>query len=69
MEDVVSTHPGAAGFAKLALALAMNGRSAEAQKWVDTLCSIFVDAQCAALAAEWSAAAERYPELRAVTWP
>jgi hypothetical protein len=69
MADVVSTHPGAAGFAKVALALALNGKAAEAQKWVDTLCSIFAEVQCAALAAEWSTTAERYPTLRVVVWP
>jgi hypothetical protein len=53
----------------LALALAMNGRAAEAQKWVDILCSVFTEAQCAALAAEWSAMAEKEPAVRVVVWP
>jgi hypothetical protein len=69
MTDVVSTHPGAAGFAKVALALVMNGKAVEAQKWVDTLCSVFTEAQCAALAAEWSTTAEKHPEMRVVVWP
>lgn len=69
MQDVVRTHPGAAGFEKLARALALNGRPDEAQRWVDSLCRIFAAAQCAALGAEWSEWAERQPTLRAIHWP
>lgn len=69
MVKVASTHPGAAGFAKVALAMALNGGEHEAQRWVNMLCSIFSQAQCAILSDEWSAAAARYPTLHAVTWP
>jgi hypothetical protein len=69
MAEVVRTHPGAHNFAKVATALALNGRAAEAQQWVDTLCTIFPDRQCVAAADDWTSAARERPELRAVRWP
>jgi hypothetical protein len=69
MQRVMRAHPGAHGFAKLASALAINGRAAEAQHWVDQLCLIFLPAQCQIQAEAWRAAAKDSPELRAVQWP
>lgn len=66
MAEVVRTHPGAHNFAKVARALALNGREVEAQLWVDTLCRVFSARQCAAQAAAW---AEHVPALSNVQWP
>jgi len=69
MREVASTHPGPAAFQKVAMALALNGQAAEAQRWVDMLCSIFPKGQCAAMAEGWSALAEEDPRMRAIRWP
>lgn len=69
MRDVVSTHPGPGGFETLAAALALNGQTEEAQIWVDKLCSIFITAQCAAMAERWSLAAQLHAQMLLVRWP
>ena len=66
MAEVVRTHPGAYNFAKVARALAYNGREAEAQLWVEDLCRLFPARQCAAQAADW---ADQVPGLGGVVWP
>ncbi len=69
MRDVASTHPGPGNFATLATALALNGQATEAQQWVDKLCRIFTEPQCAVMAEDWALRAQAEPELRAVHWP
>jgi hypothetical protein len=69
MGQVASTHPGPATFQKVAMALALNGRSEEAQHWVDMLCSIFPMGHCKAMAEDWEARAHGDPTLRAIRWP
>ena len=66
MAEVVRTHPGAYNFAKVARALAYNGREADAQLWVDNLCRLFPARQCIAQAAEWD---DQVPGLGGVVWP
>lgn len=66
MADVVRAHPGAYSFAKLARALALNGREVEAQQWVESLCRVFPARQCNEQAAAW---AEQVPRLAGVRWP
>jgi hypothetical protein len=69
MTQVVRAHPGPYGFAKLAQALALNDRSAEAQDWVDQLCRIFLSAHCQTQAERWSEQADQSHALRSVRWP
>jgi hypothetical protein len=69
MRDVVSTHPGPVGFETLAAALSMNRQPAEAQEWVNRLCSIFTKPQCAAMSEVWMLRTQAHPELRTVRWP
>lgn len=69
MADVVLMHPGPHGMAKVAAALALNGRTGDAQQWVDRLCRIYFPAQCRAQAQDWAERAVRAPALRAVRWP
>jgi hypothetical protein len=69
MANVVLVHPGAHGMAKVAAALALNGRAGDAQQWVDRLCRIYLPVQCQAQARDWAERAEQAPELLAIRWP
>lgn len=69
MGNVMRIHPSATGFSIVAATMALNGRPAEAQRWVDMLCNIFSRLQCVELAGEWSKTAEENPALKAIRWP
>ena len=69
MRDVTRIHPGAGPFQKMATALALNGRPEEARKWLQLLCKMTPESQCALVGRVWAKMAELDPRIAAVPWP
>lgn len=69
MGRIASTFPGTATIPKLALALSLNHRQAEATLWLKKVCKIEPQPRCEAVRQYWENATLSHPELGQVPWP
>lgn len=69
MRNITSIYPSALAFYKLAGALALNERPAEAQLWLKRMCKIVPESECVGIKAGWAHQSLRYPSIAAVPWP
>ncbi|PUA18480.1 PglL family O-oligosaccharyltransferase [Glaciimonas sp. PCH181] len=69
MRDVVEASPSPYGVYQLALALAVNGKPDEAQRWLQRLCKTSPDEQCQGARNSWEIEARKNRFIAAVAWP
>ncbi len=69
MRKVSQSYPSAASLPKLALALALNRQTAEAQLWLRKVCKLETELRCEGVRQYWLDQSLRHPELVAVPWP
>jgi len=69
MRRVAKTYPGIGTIHKLAMALALNGKAAEAKQWLERMCRVDSAPQCDAVRLFWANQSLKHPELAAVPWP
>jgi O-antigen ligase len=69
MSQVARTFPGTATIPKLALALGLNHRQAEASQWLKKVCKIEPESRCEAVRQYWEGETLKHPELIQVPWP
>ncbi len=69
MSQVARTFPGTATIPKLALALGLNHRQAEAGQWLKKVCKIEPESRCEAVRLYWERETLKHPELIQVPWP
>lgn len=69
MLDVTKLYPSPYNVHKLATALALNHRGAEAQDWLRRLCKAFPEEYCRGTKINWAEAARTSPAMAAVPWP
>ncbi len=69
MRTITTSFPSTSSFFKLATALALNNRPQEASTWLDKMCRVVDEQQCANVQAVWATEAQKQPELALVVWP
>ncbi len=69
MRDGTQVYPGVAPYHKMAIALALNGRTEEAQLWLTRLCKMSQPFQCGAFKRGWADMARQDALIAAVPWP
>jgi O-antigen ligase len=69
MEAVAALTPSGGAQLLLAASFAMNGHPDRAQWWLANFCSVYSEKACNTARAKWKQAAEKYPEISAITWP
>ena len=69
MRGVAGIYPGAGPFQKMATALALNGRTDEARLWLQRLCKITPEIQCALAKRVWHRMSEQDSRIASVPWP
>jgi hypothetical protein len=69
LRRIAALNPGAATLQKLAVVLALNGRSDEAALWLRRMCNTAPKSQCELVRKAWLIDAKTTPEIAAVRWP
>lgn len=69
VQQVASAYPGGGNLYKVAFALALNGRSKEAQLWLKKICKISSVEECELIKRVWTADSLANPLIATVPWP
>lgn len=69
MRNVTSTYPNTGAIYKFATALALNQQPDEAQLWLQRMCKIVPESECAAVRLVWANKSRGNPDFAAVPWP
>lgn len=69
LRRVAISNPSTGALHKLAAALAMNQRPQEARLWLQKICRIVPEPQCAFVKSAWARQSRQSPQIAAVPWP